>query len=158
MLKKQCSTIADATNRLIGSHDKLLRVFKNDVITHLNDVNREYKRNRWNLVESLRLCSEAGCVASAYSYDTKDCMQLMKHFTTVSSLILMDILLSPTSASTASTQNKNTARKWQRQDNAIAAATWLLGYFVNLLLWEEHEQNAECFRRGTQYFDLGQIR
>jgi hypothetical protein len=71
-------------------------------------------------------------------------MQLMKHFTTVSSLILVDILLASTNASTAttSTQNKNAARQWQRQDNAIAAATWLLGYFDFLLLWEEREENA----------------
>jgi hypothetical protein len=128
-------------------------------ISNNNDNNEEYR-----LVESLRLYSEAARVASAYPYDTKDCMQLMKHFTTVSSLILMDILLSPTTPTTTSTQNKNTARKWQRQDNAIAAATWLLGYFDNLLLWEEREQNAfvevlniqhkHFFGKLFQYFSI----
>ena len=104
----------------------------------------ESDNEEYRLVESLRLYSEAARVASAYPYDTKDCMQLMKHFTTVSSLILVDILLASTNASTAttSTQNKNAARQWQRQDNAIAAATWLLGYFDFLLLWEEREENA----------------
>jgi hypothetical protein len=105
----------------------------------------ESDNEEYRLVESLRLYSEAARVASAYSYDTKDCMQLMKHFTTVSSLILVDILLASTNISTTSTirsLNKNTARQWQRQDNAIAAATWLLGFFDFLLLWEEREQNA----------------
>lgn len=116
--------------------------YHRDAGQHEGEISNNDNNEEYCLVESLRLYSEAACVASAYLCDTKDCMQLMKHFTTVSSLILVDILLSPATATTTSTQNKNTARKWQRQDNAIAAAPWLLGYFDNFLLWEECEQNA----------------
>ena len=56
--------------------------------------------------------------------------------TTVSSLIAKDILLSPNKVG----GDGKIAWTWQQQDNAIAAATWLLGFFDSLLLWEETEE------------------
>lgn len=94
----------------------------------------------YRLVESLRLYAEATRVASSYRYDTRDCLQLMKHFTTVTSLISHDILLSSTWDCREGITND--VRRWQRRDNAIAASTWLIGFFDSLLLWEEREQNA----------------
>jgi hypothetical protein len=92
----------------------------------------------YRLVEALRLYSDATRVASSYRYDAKDCLQLMKHFTTVASLISKDILLSPRDSGGII----NDARPWIKDDNAIAAATWLLGFFDSLMLWEEREQNT----------------
>ncbi|KAL3762103.1 hypothetical protein ACHAW5_008843 [Stephanodiscus triporus] len=92
----------------------------------------------YRLVEALRLYSNATRVASSYRYDAKDCLQLMKHFTTVASLISKDILLSPRNSGGI----VNDARPWIKVDNAIAAATWLLGFFDSLMLWEEREQNT----------------
>ncbi|KAL7429328.1 hypothetical protein ACHAXH_001036 [Discostella pseudostelligera] len=88
----------------------------------------------YRLVESLRLYAEATRVACTYRYDSKDCLQLMKHFTTVASLISKDILI----ASRQGGNEKTTARCWH-DENAIAAATWLIGFFDSLLLWEEKE-------------------
>lgn len=88
----------------------------------------------YRLVESLRLYAEATRVACTYRYDSKDCLQLMKHFTTVASLISKDILLAPRQE-----DEKPTARCWQHCENAIGAATWLIGVFDSLLLWEEKE-------------------
>lgn len=58
---------------------------------------RDAGRNgeEYRLVESLRLYAEATRVACTYRYDSKDCLQLMKHFTTVAALISKDILLAP---------------------------------------------------------------
>jgi hypothetical protein len=97
----------------------------------------------YRLVESLRLYAEAARVASSYRYDARDCLPLMKHFTTVASLIMYDILLSPTRDRGGGIAITNdVSREWHGRDNAIAAATWLIGFFDSLLLWEEREQNA----------------
>ena len=95
----------------------------------------------YRLVESLRLYAEAARVASSYRYDARDCMQLMKHFTTVSSLISNDVLLSPMRDRGGTTKGDAT-RPWRRWDDAVAAATWLIGFFDSLMLWEEREQSA----------------
>eukprot|EP00804_Cyclotella_cryptica_P010613 CCRYP_015190-RA/>CCRYP_015190-RA protein AED:0.03 eAED:0.03 QI:4120/1/1/1/1/0.66/3/59/679 len=94
--------------------------------------------NEYRLVEALRLYSEATRVASKYKYETKDCMQLMKHMTTVASLISRDILLFPRGGE----DNGKDVRKWKGRDNAVAAATWLLGFYDSLLHWEEREENS----------------
>ncbi len=90
----------------------------------------------YRLVEALRLYAEATCVACTYRYDSKDCMQLMKHFTTVAALIMKDILLTPRQGG----DEKSASRCWHRVENAVAATTWLIGFFDSLLLWEEKEQ------------------
>jgi len=103
----------------------------------------------YRLVESLRLYAEAARVASTYRYDARDCMQLMKHFTTVSSLISNDILLSPMrddrmggGGGGGRTKEDDATRPWRRRDDAVAAATWLIGFFDYLMLWEERTQSA----------------
>jgi len=103
----------------------------------------------YRLVESLRLYAEAARVASTYRYDSRDCLQLMKHFTTVSSLISNDILLSPMrddrmggGGGGGRTKEDDATRPWRRRDDAVAAATWLIGFFDYLMLWEERTQSA----------------
>jgi len=59
------------------------------------DAGRDDPTQEYRLVESLRLYSEASRVASKYQYDSRDCMQLMKHMCTVASLIYRDILMHP---------------------------------------------------------------
>jgi hypothetical protein len=76
-------------------------------------------------------------VASKYKYETKDCMQLMKHMTTVASLILKDFLLCPSAS-----QDTKTVRVWERRENAVAAATFVLAFYDSLLLWEEKEETT----------------
>ncbi|KAL7533079.1 hypothetical protein ACHAWF_004333 [Thalassiosira exigua] len=95
------------------------------------DAGRDDQSQEYRLVESLRLYSEAARVASAYRYDTKDCLQLMKHMTTVAQLISKDILILA-----------HNCRTWMRVENSIAAATWLIGFFDSLLFWEEREQGS----------------
>jgi len=98
------------------------------------DAGRDDQDEEYRLVESLRLYYEAARVASTYRYDTKDCIQLMKHFTTVSSLIVKDILLLQCDEGTT-----KAPRQWHKEDNLVAAATWLIGLLDSLLLWEENE-------------------
>mmetsp|Transcript_27211 Transcript_27211/g.56689 ORF Transcript_27211/g.56689 Transcript_27211/m.56689 type:complete len:634 (+) Transcript_27211:170-2071(+) len=102
------------------------------------DAGRDDQSQEYRLVESLRLYAEASRVASAYRYDTKDCLQLMKHMTTVASLISRDILRLPKKCG----GNGKDCRTWERRENAIAAATWLMGFFDSLLFWEEREQST----------------
>jgi len=98
------------------------------------DAGRDDQDEEYRLVESLRLYYEAARVASTYRYDTKDCMQLMKHFTTVSSLIVKDIL-----SLQCDEGNTKAPRQWQKEDNLVAATTWLIALLDSLLLWEENE-------------------
>ena len=100
------------------------------------DAGRDDEDEEYRLVESLRLYSEATRVASGYRYDAKDCMQLMKHFTIVAALIMKDILLQ------SDDENRKERRTWLQHDNAVAAASWLIGYFDSLLLWEEKEHRS----------------
>ncbi|KAL9180764.1 hypothetical protein ACHAXT_011217 [Thalassiosira profunda] len=90
------------------------------------DAGRDDRSQEYRLVESLRLYAEAARVASAYKYDTKDCIQLIKHMTSVAGIIQKDII----------------RRTWEHSDNATAAATWLIGFFDRLLFWEEKEQRS----------------
>lgn len=62
-------------------------------------------------------------------------MQLNKHFTTVAPLIVKDILLLQCDEG-----NTKAPRQWHRQDNLVAATTWLIRMLDSLLLWEETEQ------------------
>ena len=101
------------------------------------DAGREDQSREYRLVESMRLYSEASRVVSQYRYDSKDCLQLMKHMTTVASLIAKDILLLPKEFG----GDGKVARTWTRRENAVAATTWLVGFFDSLLLWEENEEN-----------------
>ena len=98
------------------------------------DAGRDDQDEEYRLIESLRLYYQAARVASTYRYDTKDCMQLMKHFTTVSSLIVKDILLLQCDEG-----NTKAPRQWLKQDNLVAVITWLIGLLDSLLLWEENE-------------------
>lgn len=88
-------------------------------------------------MEALRLYSEACRIACKYKYDTKDCTQLMKHMTTVASLIRKDILLLPENC-----QGSKCVRAWACNKNAVAAATWVLSFYDALLFWEEKEQKT----------------
>jgi Menin len=81
------------------------------------NAGREYR-----LVESVRLYSEASRVASRYCYD----MQLMKHMTKASKLIMDDILT-----------QEGMPRTWCQKSNAIATGTWLMAFCDSLLAWEE---------------------
>ena len=100
------------------------------------DVGKNDESEEYRLVESLRLYAEATRVASGYKY-TKDCMQLMKHFTTVAALISKDILL--LQSNDGGNGQVKAPRSWQRRENAVAAATWIVGFFDSLLIWEEKE-------------------
>ena len=108
----------------------------------------------YRLVEALRLYAEATRVACTYRYDSKDCVQLMKHFTTVTTLIIKDILLTPRQGG----DEKRASRCWCHIENAIAATTWLIGFFDSLLLWEENEQKmfVEIHSMQHKYF-LGRV-
>eukprot|EP00956_Cyclotella_meneghiniana_P013709 scaffold19997_cov84-Cyclotella_meneghiniana.AAC.3 len=97
------------------------------------DAGRKSSRDEYRLIEALRLYSEASKVASTYKYETKDSMQLMKHMTTVASLIQKDILLIPDSKE---------IRGWTCRENAVAAATWVLAYYDSLMFWEENEEET----------------
>ncbi|KAL7533410.1 hypothetical protein ACHAXR_005213, partial [Thalassiosira sp. AJA248-18] len=120
------------------------------------DAGRDDQSQEYRLVESLRLYAEAARVASGYRYDTKDCMQLMKHMTTVASLISKDILLLPqkNGGNGKESSSSGISRTWQRRDNAIAAATWLIGFFDSLLLWEEQEQSTFVEVLSIQHKDF----
>ncbi len=112
------------------------------------DAGREDQSQEYRLVESMRLYSEASRVASQYRYDAKDCLQLMKHMTTVASLIAKDILGGDGKA----------ARTWKCRENAVAVTTWLIGFFSNLLLWEENEENQFVEILGLQHkHSLGKL-
>jgi hypothetical protein len=111
------------------------------------DAGREDESQDYRLAESMRLYSEATRVASQYRYDAKDCLQLMKHMTTVASLIAKDILLLPKEAG----GDGKVARKWKSRENAVAVTTWLIGFFDSLLLWEENEENQFVEILSTQH-------
>jgi hypothetical protein len=111
------------------------------------DAGREDHSQEYRLVESMRLYSEASRVASQYRYDAKDCLQLMKHMTTVASLIAKDILLLPTEVG----GDGKVARTWKHRDNAVAVTTWLIGFFDSLMLWEENEENHFVEILSTQH-------
>ncbi|EED90465.1 hypothetical protein THAPSDRAFT_263558, partial [Thalassiosira pseudonana CCMP1335] len=84
----------------------------------------------YRLVEAMRLYSEASHVASSYKYDTKDSMQLMKHMTTVASLLARDVLQVDNGAD-------KEPRNWRHRENGVAFVTWLIAFFDSLLYWEE---------------------
>ena len=111
------------------------------------DAGREDQSQEYRLVESMRLYSEASRVASQYRYDAKDCLQLMKHMTTVSSLIAKDILLLPKEAG----GDGKVARTWKSRENAVAFATWLIGFIDSLLLWEENDEKQFVEILGTHH-------
>lgn len=111
------------------------------------DAGREDQNQEYRLVESMRLYSEASRVASQYRYDAKDCLQLMKHMTTVASLITKDILLLPKEVG----GDGKAARTWTCRENSVAVTTWLIGFFSNLLLWEEKEENQFVEILGIQH-------
>jgi hypothetical protein len=111
------------------------------------DAGREDESQDYRLAESMRLYSEATRVASQYRYDAKDCLQLMKHMTTVASLIAKDILLLPKEAG----GDGKVARRWKSRENAVAVTTWLIGFFDSLLLWEENEENQFVEILSTQH-------
>lgn len=109
------------------------------------DAGRDDPREEYRLVESLRLYAEAARVASGYRYDTKDCLQLMKHMSSVALLIAKDILLMPQKNNGGNGNVKDcssSGRVWQHRDNAVAAVTWMIGFFDSLLFWEEKEQST----------------
>ena len=131
------------------------------------DAGKDSQEQEYRLVESLRLYSEASRVASTYRYDSKDCIQLMKHMTTVASLISRDILLLPIISNSTKIDGKKVKearRVWHKRDNAIAAATWLIGFFDSLMFWEEQEvssfveilgmQHKHFFGKLFQLFDM----
>jgi hypothetical protein len=102
--------------------------------------NAGWDGQEYRLVESLQLYAKAARVASSYRYDVRDCMQLMKHFMIVSSLILNDILLSPRDC--GGIMKDDATGPWRSQDDAVADSTWLIRFFDSLMLWEEREQSA----------------
>lgn len=85
-------------------------------------------------------------MASRYKYKTKDCMQLMKHMSTVASLIKKDCLMSPTTS-----HNSQEVRVWARPSCAVAAATWVLAFYDSLLFWEEKEEKTFVEILGTSH-------
>lgn len=97
------------------------------------DAGRKSSLDEHRLVEALRLYSEASKVACRYKYETKDSMQLIKHMTTVATLIQKDILLFPDSKE---------VRVWTCREHAVAASTFILAYFDSLLFWEEREEST----------------
>ena len=118
------------------------------------DAGREDKSQEYRLVESMRLYSEASRVASQYRYDAKDCLQLMKHMTTVASLVAKDILLLPKEIG----GDGKTARTWKYRENAVAVITWFIGFIDSLLLWEEIEENNFVEILGAQHkHSLGKL-
>jgi hypothetical protein len=98
--------------------------------TAVDDPKEEYR-----LVEALRLYASASRVASQYTYDSKDSLQLLKHMSAVASLMEKDILSS--SATIGGDEKGCSSRVWYSNENALAAATWLLAFFDSLLVWEE---------------------
>lgn len=109
------------------------------------DAGRDDPGEEYRLVESLRLYAEAARVASGYRYDTKDCLQLMKHMSSVALLIAKDILLLPQKNNGGNGNGKDcssSGRVWQHRENAVAAVTWMIGFFDSLLFWEEKEQST----------------
>jgi hypothetical protein len=118
------------------------------------DAGREDQSQEYRLVESMRLYSEASRVASTYRYDSKDCLQLMKHMTTVSSLIAKDVLLLPIEVG----GDGKVGRIWKQRDNAVAVASWLIGFFDSLLIWEENEETQFVEILTTQHkHSLGKL-
>lgn len=117
------------------------------------DADRKSSADEYRLVEALRLYSEASRVASKYKYETKDCMQLMKHMTTVASLIQKDFLLSESTS-----HDSKEVRVWTNRANAVSAATWVLAFYDSLMLWEENEGSTfvEVLCLSNKFF-LGRI-
>lgn len=99
------------------------------------DAGRDNIYEEYRLVEAMRLYSEASRVASSYKYDTKDSMQLMKHMTTVASLLARDVLQVDNGAD-------KEPRNWRHRENGVAFVTWLIAFFDSLLYWEEREQSS----------------
>ena len=107
----------------------------------------------YRLVEAIRLYAQASRVASThYIYDSKDSLYLMKHMTIIASLIYLDILTTTTTTTTGEPPEPSTKevppkqqkkkeerrpRTWAYRENAIAAGTWLLGFYDSLFFWEE---------------------
>eukprot|EP00978_Attheya_sp_CCMP212_P035516 scaffold154963_cov37-Attheya_sp.AAC.1 len=110
----------------------------------VDDPKEEYR-----LVEALRLYASASRVASQYTYDSKDSLQLLKHMTAVASLIDKDILSSSTALGD---ETVCSSRQWYSNENALAAATWLLAFFDSLLVWEEKAGQAfvELLKPGNK--------
>ena len=102
------------------------------------DAGRKSSTDEYRLVEALRLYSQAAFIASKYKYEAKGCMQLMKHMTTVASLIQKDILLLPRECQ----EDQKEVRSWINRENYVSSATWVLGFYDSLLFWEEKEENS----------------
>jgi hypothetical protein len=62
-------------------------------------------------------------------------MQLMKHMTTVASLLARDVLQVDNGAD-------KEPRNWRHRENGVAFVTWLIAFFDSLLYWEEREQSS----------------
>ena len=98
------------------------------------DAGKQNPDQEYRLVEALRLYSEASRVASNYTYERGDSMQLVKVITGVAEVILYDIA--------SLNRCKKESRQWKYRENAVAAGTWLMAFYDSLLLWEERQQGG----------------
>jgi hypothetical protein len=75
---------------------------------------------------ALQYFSDAARVASGYTYEWGDTLQLLKTMTKLSEFICFEIL-----------SHKEAPRIWKEEANAITCGIWLLTFFDHLLVWEE---------------------
>jgi menin len=95
------------------------------------DAGNEGPEHEYRLVHAMKYYAEAARVASSYRYEGVDSIQLNKHMSAAAMLIAEDVLTPKYSVGIKD------ARPWTDRDHAVAAGTWLLGFFDALLYWEE---------------------
>lgn len=75
---------------------------------------------------ALQYFSEAARVASGYTYEWGDTLQLLKTMTKISEFVCLEIL-----------SHKEAPRLWKDEANAVTCGNWLVTFFDHLLVWEE---------------------
>lgn len=80
----------------------------------------------YRLGVALQYFCEAARVASGYSYEWGDTLQLLKTMTKLSEFICYEIL-----------SCDDVPRAWTEEANAVTCGRWLFTFFDHLLLWEE---------------------
>jgi len=103
------------------------------------DAGNEGDEHEFRLVHAIQHYALAAQTASQYHYQGMDSTALNQHFSTVAMLMAEDVWNDSSSdrQAQAAPNKKNTSRQWVKDENAIAAGTWMLAFLDSLLHWEE---------------------
>ena len=89
------------------------------------------QEEEYRFAVALKYFYHAARVASQYTHEWGDTLQLTKVMTKISEFVVYEICCN----------GDGKARKWNDPVNAVAATRWLLAFFDALLVWEERTTN-----------------